>query len=132
MTGWMVGRQTVAICARLNSHVHSCPCAHAPRSIQRTLLERPRAAGGWLPALTTFNSVKLHLTLVTDCNCMCHLLIIDGTSAERYSYVHAVWQELSRHLPDHVRAHPCMSLVSAWLSAVLMHATIACRPMCVT
>ena len=61
-----------------------------------------------------------------------YLLIIDCTSANHYSYVHAVWQELGWYLLGHVCAHPYMSLVSAWLSAVLMHATIACRPMRVT
>ena len=52
------------------------------------------------------------------------VLAIDCISANYY----LVWRELGQHLPGNVHAHPYMSLVSAWLSAALIHTTIACRP----
>ena len=57
LKGWMVGRQTAGSCNQPNSHVLACLCAHALKDIR---LVWPRAAWNRLPALTTFNSVKLH------------------------------------------------------------------------
>ena len=54
----MVGRQTAGSCDQPHSHVLVCLRAHAPKDIW---LVWPRAAGHRLLALTTFNSVKLHL-----------------------------------------------------------------------